>query len=328
MKKITLLLLALSMVSLTNAVIWVNPLTTGRPISTYYLGDKLSSPDWYFNFEIGQASWDKSEVGIGQNPDGVTGWDWADANWYQDGSGSNKQVRRNIGGFQFTATGEWYVVGRARAVSTDPWTYADEGGWTDETTLTCSTTSKSCPYFSVSALSNPSSLSSSNVGVSTLDLSWAKWNSRNVMIVRFITSAGAANSPVQGTAYSVGSTLGTGTVVYNGDATSFSDSGLSASTNYTYVFYSENYSYYSDGASINVTTSVLTGVNKLESSLKLSGNDGKVTARFDGAAKIELYSATGQLIRSANAINEFSEAVKTGMYLVRIDGITHKLIVK
>ena len=75
-------------------------------------------------------------------------------------------------------------------------------------------------------------------------------------------------------------------------------------------------------------TYVPTGLSKLESSLKLSGSNGMITARFDGDAKVELYSATGQLIRSANANGEFSENVKSGLYLVRLNGVTHKVMVK
>jgi len=48
------------MISKGFSQIWVNPLTSGSPISTYYLGDRISTP-WFFNFEIGQASWNRSE---------------------------------------------------------------------------------------------------------------------------------------------------------------------------------------------------------------------------------------------------------------------------
>lgn len=254
MKKALLLLFLATSVNLLLGQIWVNSLTTGRPIpGTYYLGDKLSAT-WNFQFEIGQTSWNSSQVGIGQNADGVTGWDWADANSYADGEGSNKRVQRNIGGTQFTATGTWFVVGRAKANEGDDYTYADEGGWTNETTLTASTTEKSCPYFTVSELSVPSSLSATAVSKSQIDLSWAKWEGRNVMIVRYKTSDGASNAPTNATAYSVNDALGTGTVVYNGEGTSFSDTGLSTETNYTYLFYSENWSFYSVNASTSATT--------------------------------------------------------------------------
>ena len=229
--------------------IWVSPITTGRPIATYYLGDKLSNP-YYFQFEIGQGSWNKSEVGIGQNTDGSTGWSWADANWYED-NGSNKRVRRDLANFQFTATGTWYVVGRARESAGSSWTYADEGGWTDETTLTCSTTEKACPYFTVNALNTPSPQTAAFTESAKVHLTWSKdAQGHNVMIVRYAKGA-SPTTPTNGTGYSVGSTLGSGdnqgTVVYNSNGTSYDDTGVTSGNNYDYYFYSENWSYYSSG---------------------------------------------------------------------------------
>lgn len=75
-------------------------------------------------------------------------------------------------------------------------------------------------------------------------------------------------------------------------------------------------------------TIATTGLSNLDSSLKLSGANGKVSARFDGSANVQLYSAAGQLIRSVNAVNEFSENVQAGMYIVRVNGATHKVMVK
>lgn len=257
MKKTLLTITTLLFISqFVISQIWLNPITTGRPISTNYLGDKLSA-SWYFQFEIGQASWNASEVGIGQNSDGSTGWSWASAGWYADGSGSNKKVQRNIGDFQFTNTGTWYVVGRAKANLGDAFTYADEGTWSNSTTLTASTSTGSCPYFTVSSLSDPTTQTATASSNTQNSLSWTKWNSKNVMVVRRLTSAAASNAPNQGTAYTVGNTLGTGTVVYNGGGTSFNDTGLTPGTDYTYIFYSENYSYYSIGSTATATTTAV-----------------------------------------------------------------------
>ncbi|VBB48073.1 hypothetical protein TRIP_D440091 [uncultured Paludibacter sp.] len=472
MKKSIVLFFASLFFSFSYSQIWVSPITSGRPINTVYLGDKLSN-EWYFQFEIGQSAWNKSEVGIGQNADGTTDWNWADAEYYADGAGSNKKVQRNIGDFQFTSTGNWYVVGRARAAETDAWAYTDEGDWTDETTLTVSDTEKACPYFNVLVLNGPTSPSATVYSKYQIDLNWTKSNDKDVMIVMRKTSSSASDSPVQGTSYNVGSVLGTGRVVYKGSSTSASIAGLDANTSYTFIFYSENNNYYSeenvtaaaktlseewfndyitlnetkyalkgsglsldevnlgtissliinsaslqysdittavaprtgsayyyaiqenggsnvvndveniltqtslgdytyegststptanlissltagksyilhvwakswngeDGGDLWLTNngnnykvsfvkSVSTGINEPDSSLKLSGENGKITAYFEGTAKVELYSATGQLIRSVKVTNVFSEAVKTGIYLLRINGTTHKVIVK
>jgi hypothetical protein len=261
LKKIMLVIATIFALSFTmNAQIWVNTITSGRPISdTYYVGDQINpSGDWMFNFEIGQASWNASEVGIGQNTDGSTGWNFEVANWYQDGAGSNKRVRRNIGSFRFTASGTWYVVGRAKANAGDAWTWADEGGWTNNTVLTASTSTGSAAYFTVNALENPSSTSGSATE-NVVSLSWTKWNSKNVMVVRYARGA-TTTTPTGGTAYSVGNTLGSGgnqgTVVYNGSASSTTDNVL-PSTNYDYYLNSENYSYYSAGVKVEVNVGAI-----------------------------------------------------------------------
>ena len=226
--------------------IWVNPLTTGRPLSTYYLGDQINpSGNWYFNYEIGQSSWDRSEVGLGKSADG-TGWDWTDANYYEDGAGSNKRVRRNIASFRFNDTGAWFVTGRARNVSSDPWTYADEGTWTNNTTLSASVSSGNCAYFTVNALVDPTSLSyvcgASNTN--NIILNWTKWNSKDVIILR--NQTGIFTDPIQGTTYIVGDSVAGSQVIYRGNATTFTDNIIPGII-YYYKIYSENWSYYSAG---------------------------------------------------------------------------------
>jgi hypothetical protein len=81
-------------------------------------------------------------------------------------------------------------------------------------------------------------------------------------------------------------------------------------------------------ATFTTGTIVHTGVSKLESSLQLSGANGKVTARFDGSAQVELFNVSGQLMRSSYVSNEFSQNVQQGAYLLRINGKTHKVLVR
>jgi len=78
----------------------------------------------------------------------------------------------------------------------------------------------------------------------------------------------------------------------------------------------------------SIGTEINTGLSKIESSLKISTESGKVTARFDGKADVQLFTSTGQLINSASAENEFSRTVKSGVYLLRIDGQSHKVLVQ
>ncbi|RRQ45323.1 T9SS type A sorting domain-containing protein [Chryseobacterium sp. SC28] len=212
---------------------------------TYYLGDRINSGGtWYYNYEIGQSSWNSSEAGIGQNADGTTGWDWAAAFWYEDGSGSNKRVRRDIGNFRFTNTGAWFVVGRARANAGDAWTYSDDT-WNNNTTLTASTTAGNCSYFDVKQLENPvTNAYNCTSATNQITLNWSKWNSKDVIILRNTT--GTFTNPTQGTAYDAGNTIGGSEVIYRGNQTSFTDTIVPGQT-YYYKFYSENHSYYSGG---------------------------------------------------------------------------------
>ncbi|MDR0798863.1 MAG: T9SS type A sorting domain-containing protein [Dysgonamonadaceae bacterium] len=53
-----------------------------------------------------------------------------------------------------------------------------------------------------------------------------------------------------------------------------------------------------------------------------------IRASFEGSAKVELYTISGQLIRSVTANNEFSQNVQQGVYLLRIHGVTHKVMVR
>jgi hypothetical protein len=229
--------------------LWMHMLTTGAPAATRMLGDKLNAGgDWYINFEIGQSSWYQSDAGIGQSNTDPSAWTWETANFYEDGSGSNKRVRTNFGEFQFTATGNWYFNGRAKSAEGDPFNYANSDQWQNATSFS------PVYYFTVNALSDPSDQDATAASSSQIDLSWAAdASAHQVMIVRKLSSA-SWTEPTQGTSYSVDDVIGSGTVVYKGFGTSFGNTGLSANTTYDYKFYSENYNYYSAGVTAQATT--------------------------------------------------------------------------
>lgn len=72
-----------------------------------------------------------------------------------------------------------------------------------------------------------------------------------------------------------------------------------------------------------------TDVNSaFESSVKIMETNGKLTAIFDGNATVELFNSNGQLLKSTKASSVFIQDVKAGLYLIRINGATHKVIVK
>lgn len=277
-----------------DAQIWVNPLTTGAPIATLYKGDKINpSASWYYNFEIGQATWNSSQVGIGKNTDGTTGWDYADAVWYQDGTGSNKRVRRDVGQFQFTSTGTWYVVGRAKANAGDAYTYADETTWTNNQAF--STTNAS--YWTVSDLEAPSNVTATATSSTSVQVSFTGWLGRRVVVYR---RTSATTTPTLADGIAFGSQNGSmGTLVYNGFASNFTDAGLTSGQTYYYSVYSENYSYYSSGVTVSATpctspTAIISG----DGSVCQGGPNQTIT--FTGANGSANYTFTYNLNGGSN----------------------------
>ena len=75
--------------------------------------------------------------------------------------------------------------------------------------------------------------------------------------------------------------------------------------------------------------SVATGLDQqTKTDVRIIANSGSIDAKFNGVAQVELYTVTGQLIRSASVENQFSQAVKNGAYLLRVNGETHKVLVR
>lgn len=104
------------------------------------------------------------------------------------------------------------------------------------------------------ATSNPSSTS--------IDLSWTAASGGvdggGYLVVRYASNPAAADDPNANGIYAVGNTIPgtvTGTVVYNGTGTSFTNSGLSSSTTYYYKVYTYDKAYnYAGEATANGTT--------------------------------------------------------------------------
>ena len=217
---------------------------TGTPVYTYYLGDKLA---YQFEFAVNQDTGPMTvSYGIGQSTDG-TGWNWYAATWSRMDGSLNRVWISNSNEHQFTSTGNWYISGRFVWTADGYTEYASNVNWTENNTSLSASS-----YFTVSALGTPTSPTTTVASSSQINLSWTKWNGKNVMVVR--STSASFTAPTQGTAYSVGNTIGSGTVVYNGSGTSFIDTGLNPGTTYYYAFYSENYSYYSTNSSANATT--------------------------------------------------------------------------
>ncbi|MEI8087254.1 MAG: T9SS type A sorting domain-containing protein [Paludibacter sp.] len=116
--------------------------------------------------------------------------------------------------------------------------------------------------------------------------------------------------------------------------------GLAKNTTYKLHVWAKNWngissggdSWLSNGSADYVatfTTDNLTGLDQQSNSdLKISSKSGLIEASFEGTKQVELYSVTGQLIRSATVENQFTQAVKNGAYMLRVNGQTHKVVVR
>ena len=232
--------------------IWINPMSAGTPMGSYYLGDTLG--EYFVNFEIGQESWNYAQVGVGTSTEG-TDYTWGEAGWYEDGDWPNKRVRRNLSGTQFTSVANHYVICQARAAAEDDFTSKSGSDWGNSTLYPPEDLASA--YFAVSALGDPSGQTAeAGAGdpMDEIDLGWTQNAQGHDVMVVVKPATGSWTEPVQGTTYSAMDSLGDGTVVYVGSATSATASGLDAETVYDFKFYSENNGYYSAGVTAQAET--------------------------------------------------------------------------
>ena len=228
--------------------VWICPETTGN-LGTYEVGSTLG--DMWLNCQIGQQSWNMSQVGIGLAGTENTWQSWYTLSWYADGDGSNKKVHANLNGYQFTSVGQYNIIYQANNGGTTTSWSGD--GWTNAGAYPPA--SIGATYFTVTAVGVPTGCSVSGATTTSLTVNWTK-NSYNdkVMVVRCASGA-TAPTPVNGTSYAAGASIGSGTVVYPaGTGTSKTDTGLSGATTYDYYVFSCNNNYYSSGVKVSGTT--------------------------------------------------------------------------
>lgn len=209
------------------------------PSGTYYVGDTLTfrSRSWGdIDGDQGRARlWVHTDTDV---RDGSSSSSWGDF------SADEERARS----WKFTSAGTYYwgmQIDYGGTYGTNFWYVRDTTDWASmdyngtNGNLTVTITALSPP-------TSPSVSANSSHLATALDLSWTRWNSRNVLIVR---RAGEAVSwtPSNNTSYTDGQDLGGGHVVVRAStgSTNWTDHNLLPGITYHYAFFSENGNYYS-----------------------------------------------------------------------------------
>jgi len=267
---------------------------------------------------------------------GHDSWATYNSNWPQwqmyihTSSDINNGTSESLSGFsnienktsispRFTSTGTWYWGMRVLYSSDVRWYCRNDSNWNNMWGTPTSNLT-----ITVYPLDNPTNPIAVTNSESQLTLNWTKWNSKNVMIVRRLTSATNNDVPTAGTAYSVGvgvPQLGTGTLVYNGSGTSFTDAGLTPGQSYTYSLYSENNSYYSSGiSSVGVTSVSWNGTSWSNTSGPTTSIDAIIAGNFSTTASGVTAGFTAKTL-TVNSTRSFT--INSGHNITVADAITN-----
>ena len=214
--------------------------------STIYLGDtgEFGHDSWA---EV-NGKWPKWRVVIDTDSD-ISDGDYGDWSSY-----SNTEHKTNISP-TFTSTGTWYwgmQVEYTDAGGTTGWYCRNNGDWHD---MWADPTSNLT--VTVNPLNKPTSFTATTQGSRRIDLSWTHDNTYTTVLVVAREGAAITDDPENSTQYSVGSSIGNGTVIYKGTGEQFTHTILSENTTYYYRIYTCNNDYYSTTSTDtkqNVTT--------------------------------------------------------------------------
>lgn len=246
--------------------------------------------------------------------------------WTKNGNGDNVIILANTSAITATpSNGTTYavndVISGSKVIYTGAATSFTHSGLIDGTTYYYKAYSyNSTPTYSpgvtanatTATISNPSSLTATAVSSSQIDLSWGTVPTGMQVMVAFLTPSGTFANPVDGNSYAVGNPVasGPGTVIYKGTGTSFSHTGLSATTAYLYkIWYVDCGNNYSGiGATANANT------------LSISiPNPTTFTATASGTCQINLSwtpSGGNNVMVVMNTSNAFTAPTNSTAYVV------------
>ncbi|MDD4968441.1 MAG: T9SS type A sorting domain-containing protein [Paludibacter sp.] len=74
--------------------------------------------------------------------------------------------------------------------------------------------------------------------------------------------------------------------------------------------------------------SITTQLDQKKKGLTIITENGNIKVNVNGAANVQLYTVAGQLIRSASVTNQFTHSVKSGVYLLKVNGETRRVLVQ
>ena len=245
----------------------------GGVLSTYMTNNAASVS--FYNDSFSHNGNDALEVVLGGQTEDVLGTVGSDPGtaWTGSGVSTADQTLQLLGGITSgTTTGFTDPSTRFETVSTTPST----GG--AELSGFGVAPGSACPAPSA----QPTALSLSAQSSSQINGSFTA-SSADAYLVARSPSASLSAVPADGTTYAAGDGLGTGTVVQVGTSTSFSDTGLSENTTYTYFVFAASTTSCASGGPTYLTAGELTGSATTDSPPSVAGLP--FTEPFDDATQ-------------------------------------------
>ena len=283
--------------------IWCHLLTAENIELT--LGDNINP---WINMEIGQDTWDTAEIGFGLSNTDEDSFTWTDAEWYEDGEGSNKKVHTQLDISVISQTGTYYYGGRIKASEEGNWNYANDEEWSENATFS--------PEYQIitNPIPDPISLDATSIDGTRIELTFTADNTYNNVIILAKEGSEINAIPVQGTLYNIDEILDDASVIYKGSAGSFTHSGLNQLTTYHYKIYTLNNNYYSNALTSNATTTDEEGCS-FELSL---GNDtaicGGTAILLNPSLEISPFGDSLTITYDASITSELIDAEKVYMH--------------